>query len=467
MVSHRDKKTLPSGHLPRANQAGPVSVTAPKHPAPEVEPGSQRVRRAGGPPALLSSDRFIERELIGRGGMGSVIRAYDKDLERDVAIKVLNPDSTTEANVARLTEEARITGELEHPHIVPVHEFGSDEQGARFLCMRLVKGETLEDTLNWAGPSRLEPDFLADLLQIFLKVCDAISFAHSRGVLHRDLKPSNVMVGDFGQVYVLDWGVARPMPRVVEEEGVGLSFSDPFGVLVGTPRYMAPEQILGQHQKLDERTDVFALGATLYQILTGEPPHPPDALSAIARGARVNVVPPEHLVTEGIVPGELSRIALKAMSHDPEDRYASVDALQHEIELFQRGAWHLPRAWFSAGSIIVGEGEPGDSAYIIVEGRCSAFGNDDGAEVLLREMGPGDVFGETAAFCRKPRSASVRALTDVVVMVVTQEVLGKALGMNRWMGTLVTALARRFRELDDRLRQLEPRKRRRSFRPPC
>jgi serine/threonine protein kinase len=156
-------------------------------------------------PSLLASDRFIEREVIGEGGMSLVIRAFDTLLQRDVALKVLPRDGRAgKDGVARLAEEARITGRLEHPNIVPVHDFGIDERGARFLCMKLVLGETLEDTLSWVGAGRLEPDFLADLLDIFGKVCDAVAFAHSRGVLHRDLKPSNIMISDFGQVYVVD-----------------------------------------------------------------------------------------------------------------------------------------------------------------------------------------------------------------------------------------------------------------------
>jgi serine/threonine-protein kinase len=138
--------------------------------------------------------------------------------------------------------------------------------------------------------------------------------------------------------------------------------------------------------------------------------------------------------------------------------------LKREVECFQRGTWHLPRKWFSAGSIIVAEGEPGEAAYIIVEGRCLVFGNDDDTEVTLREMGPGDVFGETAVVANKPRSASVRALDDVLVLVVTAETLSSALGLNRWMGGFVRALAERFRELDERVRRVE--RRTRTTRPP-
>ncbi len=450
MTTKTDEKTLHSAEH---------SEDAALEESSSGEPASQRVSRVGPATTFLSSSRFIERELIGQGGMGWVIRAFDRALQRDVAIKVLSPEAlANEAGVNRFVQEARIAGRLEHPHILPVYEFGTDDRGAHYLCMKLVDGETLEDTLNWAGIARLEPDFLSNLLTVFVKVCEAVAFAHSRGILHRDLKPSNVMISDFGQVYVLDWGVAKPTPRceVVELDGTPTFPCDPSGLFIGTPSYMSPEQLHGLHDRLDERTDVFALGATLYQILTGRPPHNLESLPDIAlRRSKVSITPPEEVVATKLVPLELSRIALKAMAHDADERYQSVDELRHDVERFLRSTWHLPRKWFAAGSTIVAEGEPGDSAYIIVDGRCVAFTTEEGVEAALREMGPGDVFGEMAVVSNRPRTASVRALGDVLVMVVTGDTLAAALGLNRWMGKFVKALAERFREADGRLRRLE------------
>jgi serine/threonine-protein kinase len=482
MGSKKNDRTLLSGHPP------PISDEPAGDSAPPGEPAANRTRpghggdagqapfawlsRSEGPP-FGENERFAEQALLGVGGMSTVVRALDKDLHREVAIKVLSPElSATDTETERFATEARITGQLEHPYIVPVYEFGNDPRVGRFLCMRLVQGETLEDMLHSAGVARLETDKLADLLQIFVKVCEAVAFAHSRGVIHRDLKPSNVMVSDFGQVYVLDWGVARSATLPPESGGVHVEGAvhaekktapDPPGALVGTPCYMAPEQLRGLHDEVDERTDVFALGATLYQILTGQPPRLPESLRSIFIGqGKFEIAPPEQLVQGATVPAELSRIALKAMSHEPSLRYPSVRDLQVEIERFLRGSWHLPRVHFPAGSTIVREGEPGEAAYIIVEGRCVAYRHDGDAEVILREMAPGDVFGETAIFSNKPRTASVKALTDMRLMVVTSEILSSALGLNFWMGSFVKALADRFRDVDERLRKLEQRERSRS-----
>ncbi|MGC4068726.1 MAG: protein kinase [Polyangiaceae bacterium] len=414
------------------------------------------------PGMLGSHPRFEEREVLGSGGMGYVVRAFDKDLRREVAIKVLSSDCLSDpVEVDRFVQEARITGKLEHPHIVPVYEFGETTQGARFLCMKLVQGETLERVLRDLGLSRLGMDNLPDLLDIFVKVCDAVAFAHNHGVIHRDLKPANVMVSDYGQIYVVDWGVARANPTVHADmagpEDAALTATDfesgENGSPIGTLCYMAPEQLRGHADWIDERTDVFGLGAILYQILTGKPPRTlRDQSLVVTRGSAHRVADPASLVEGALVPQELARIAIKAMAHSPEDRYASVKELKADVERFQRGTWRLSRRSFPAGTDIIHEGDVGAEAHIIVCGTCVAYTREDGRELILREMGPGDVYGETAVFAKRPRSASVRAVTDVEVMVVTSDMLSSALGLNQWMGLFVKALAERFLDVDERLR---------------
>jgi serine/threonine-protein kinase len=222
-----------------------------------------------------------------------------------------------------------------------VYEFGQD-----FLCMLLLEGRTLEEALNLAGEDRIAPNRLAEFLDIFVKVCDAVSFAHSRGVIHRDLKPANIMIGDFGQVYVLDWGIAVPLrpdgdrvtggpPRGGEVERG--QFDAP-GILIGTPSYMAPEQLSDVRSAVHStQTDVFGLGASLYQILTGQPPMTTQIIRSIWRGGpALPIASPSALDALGRVPPDLSRIALRATSYDPASRYPCVADLKREIESFQR-----------------------------------------------------------------------------------------------------------------------------------
>jgi serine/threonine-protein kinase len=461
MSEPSDPLSPPRGADSPPTETGPESVERTLNVSHETVVSNRAVAAPSGRSDGLETERYSELEVIGSGGSGVVIRARDKDILRDVAIKVVDPTLASDGSVVgRFAEEARIMGQLEHPSIVPVYELGVDQRGRRFLCMKLIEGATLEATLSALGDVRLTPLHLAHLLQVFVKVCDAVSFAHSRGVLHRDLKPTNVMVSDFGQVYVLDWGIARlrrGSPQVGHRVRVTVDREeeaelDPPGSFVGTASYMAPEQILGRHEELDERTDVFSLGATLYQILTGRPPLTAEIVRAVwMRKEPDPIARPEALVTSALLPLELSRIAMRALAYSPAERYASVGALKEDIEAFQRGVWDLPRVTFPAGSVILREGEPGDCAYVIVEGRCAAYKvKKSGTEVELRVMGPGEVFGETAVFSNKPRTASVKSVTDVVLLIVTGQVLSKAVGLNSWMGAFVKTLADRFREAEER-----------------
>ncbi|MHC5079634.1 MAG: serine/threonine-protein kinase [Planctomycetota bacterium] len=235
------------------------------------------------PAGPASKGRYGVLGEIARGGMGAIVKLVDNDIRRPVAMKVILGEGVKE-RVERFVEEAQVTGQLEHPNIVPVHELGLDPDGKVYFTMKLVKGESLDaiiDALADKDPEVVRNYPLSHLLQIFLKVCDAIAFAHSKGVIHRDLKPENVMVGRFGEVLVMDWGLAKVRGRedtaveelvetVRSEREVGKTLS---GEVMGTPSYMPPEQASGKVERIDERSDVFALGAMLYKILTHEAPY--------------------------------------------------------------------------------------------------------------------------------------------------------------------------------------------------
>ncbi len=409
------------------------------------------------------SQRYVEEGRIARGGMSTVVRARDRSLLRETALKRLDSDLAVQRQqILRFLLEAQITGQLDHPNIVPIHELGRDAEGALYFTMKLVEGQTLADRIAEYGEDRLEPDRLAELLKIVVKVCEALSFAHSRGVIHRDVKPSNIMVGHYGEVYIMDWGVARLLP-LSEDTGsdrrVAVSATaelDAPGSIIGSPAYMAPEQVEGLHEEIGPRTDVFALGATLYQILTGRPPYRGDNYyELLVRVLGCEYPPPKEIVGEGVLPPGLTRIAIKAMAPEPADRYASISEMQRDIELFIRGAWHLPTQTFPAGTTIIAEGEEADDAYIITEGRCLVSKEIRGFKNEMRELTAGDVFGEMAIFSAQPRTATVEAIDDVTVMVVKRETLSSGLELNSWMGRFVKAMADRFLEVDARLRLIE------------
>ena len=276
---------------------------------PDDHDGSSSEEAPGGR-APSDLGRYVLGETLGEGGMGVVRRGLDTRLGREVAIKVLTHHNA--AAHARFVAEAKVTASLEHPNVVPVHDIGVDDDGRPFLVMKWVRGRSLT-----ALTATLDEH---DALDLFRKVCDAVAFAHARGVLHRDIKPENVMVGAFGEVTLLDWGLAYSMGRAPQ----GAS------QIAGTPAYMAPEQVSGQLDALDVRTDVYGLGALLYELMTRHAPFSGPAeevLDQVRRGA-----PPSPRRRRPTLSRELEAIILRAMSPRPEERYPSVLALRADID---------------------------------------------------------------------------------------------------------------------------------------
>ena len=265
----------------------------------------------------LAEARYAIGEQIGEGAMGAVYVARDRELDRDVALKVLRAPVPSAEQRERIAREARILASLEHPGIVPVHDVGTLPDGRLFYVMKRVRGERFDDFAR-AERSR------AELLRAFLQVCDAVAFAHAAGVIHRDLKPQNVMLGAFGEVLVLDWGVAktrrRPTPESASssqhvQDREGLAFESESGTAAGTPGYMAPEQL---HGAADERADVYGLGGVLFFILTRAHPSP-------------LAVTDEPWEDPREVPAPLRAICDRARAFDPASRYQSVAALAADV----------------------------------------------------------------------------------------------------------------------------------------
>ncbi|MEO6403272.1 MAG: protein kinase [Vicinamibacteria bacterium] len=405
-------------------------------------------------PEVVLPEPYADRGEIGRGGMGHVRSAFDNDLHRMVAIKAMLPSLTKNAILTqRFVDEARITALIDHPNIAPVHRLAKGKDGVLSLVMKLIEGRTFSSYLRELPPAPWPTGILDAVLSIFVKVCDATAFAHSRGVVHLDLKPDNVMLGAFGQVYVVDWGIARYQPAA--EQPVLLKTTSPRNASMGTPSYMSPEQALRVNANITELTDVFLLGGMLYEILTGQRPHGGLTLVAVLTAAiRGAIIPPADRAPERAIPPALAAIVMKAMAAKPEDRYQSVLEMQRDVMAFQRGEERAPRRAYEAGGVIIREGETGDEAFVIVSGRCVVTSTRDGQRVVLRELGPGDVFGETAVFLAELRSATVEATEKVVVRVVSGESLSQSLGLQTWAGEFIKALADRFREADRRARGL-------------
>ena len=291
---------------------------------------------------------------IGRGGIGRVLMVHDRHLGRYVAVKELlsehaelmsereTPGSGSSVLAARFLREARITGQLEHPNIVPVYEIGVRDDGRLYYTMKLVRGRTLASALNACRTL----DERLRLLKHYIDLCNAIAYAHDRGVIHRDIKPENVMVGEFGETVVLDWGLARVQGkedlqgrqlerqiRLHMDEQAGRTME---GRAIGTPAYMSPEHAEGQIDKIDELSDVWSLGAVLYKILTSRPPFVDvDSDDLISRAMSEPAEPVLAVCPDA--PAELAAIADKALQYERVDRYRSAKAIAEEVEAYQEG----------------------------------------------------------------------------------------------------------------------------------
>jgi serine/threonine-protein kinase len=290
----------------------------------------------------LKDTRYETRSKLGEGGMGVVVKAWDSDLMRHVAIKRLRAvRSDKSVHLQQFLWEARVTAHLDHPNIVPIHELGLAADDQLYFTMKYVAGRSLEEIIE--GLRGGDPELLVRFtqprrLRLFLQLCQAIQFAHSRGVLHRDLKPANIMIGEHGEVQVMDWGIAMPLPS---EAGHHLDPLVPEGVrhdperLSGTPLYMSPEQARGE--SLDARSDVYTLGAILYELVTLRRPYEADSLPGLILKVSDGDFTPLDASSDETSPS-LRAVIYEAMAHDPADRYVGVTALAEDIEAVLDGA---------------------------------------------------------------------------------------------------------------------------------
>ena len=297
-------------------------------------------------------ERYELREVLGEGGMGEVRLCRDRRLGREVALKVIRATGAQRPDLrARFEREARVQGQLEHPSIVPIYDIGLDAHGAAYFTMRRVRGLTLEQVLEARrkGSAAAQSFSPARLLGAFASVCQAVAFAHARGLVHRDLKPANIMLGDFGEVYLLDWGLAKVVgaPETAggaEGASVHGSGATRAGDAMGTPGYMAPEQVRGELDRVDERCDVYALGAILFELLTLERLHQGatvQELYATTLGgaeARAAVRAPGHAV-----PPELEAVYVRATALEPAERFPSARELHDAVERYVEGDRDLER----------------------------------------------------------------------------------------------------------------------------
>jgi len=262
----------------------------------------------------LSSLNFSLQKKLGEGGMGVVYSGVQKSIGREIAIKFLKQEYLDDKDAARrFIQEGQITGRLDHPNILPIFDLGRSQKGDLFIAMQKISGKRWDQVFSQKRPK--------ENLEIFLRACDAIAYAHSRGVIHRDLKPENVMLGEFGEIIITDWGLALSLKP---EEGSEGRVSEQ--TQAGTPAYMAPEVACCDFSSVDQRTDIYLLGAMLFEVWTGKPPHTGKDVYACLEAAARNIIQPVDKTDE------IVEIARKAMATNPGDRFSAVVELQKAVQ---------------------------------------------------------------------------------------------------------------------------------------
>lgn len=299
-------------------------------------------------------------KLLGKGGYGEVYSVRDPMSNRSLALKIISARKLNNIPIKkRFLREIQITSLLEHPNIIPLYESGSLDDGSLYFTMEEIRGETLWDLLKKKKIRGMDGKGLMELLEIFLKVCQGMEYAHAGGVIHRDLKPSNIAVGTHGEVIIMDWGIAKKVgvEEVEGEESEDLEMAEGLtlkGSILGTPGYLSPEQAQGQ--EVDEKTDVYSLGAILYQMIALSTPFQGSTKEKLVATLMRDPLPPEQVNPDFPIPPELSAIAMKALARDKKRRYKGVRKLREDIQLFLQGHsvsakrdlfWEKCRKWVS------------------------------------------------------------------------------------------------------------------------
>ena len=352
-----------------------------------------------------------------------------------------------------LLKEAIITGQLTHPGIPPVYDLWMSPSGECRFSMKKIEGRTLSEVVEAAPPGKRSISEFESQLQIVIRVCDALAFAHDRGVLHRDVKPSNVMAGDHGEVFLMDWGCAHVHHnsdcerRVHLPQAVVEALQSQDDAIVGTPSFMAPEQVYGNSRDLDPRSDVYLLGGLLYFVRPAAPrAMKPSARAAIESAVEGFVHNPFTIAPHAELPAKLMEVARRALDPVPSARYKSAQAFQNALRDVLRDGM-----WLSSCCVLMVRSStrrgPADAVYLISKGQVKTYNLRRGIKVSIKVLGPGEYLG-SSFFTNGRRGQTVEAIGSTVLMRVPKRVFDQILFPGSALQQIVRAISVRHQSLD-------------------
>jgi serine/threonine protein kinase len=395
-------------------------------------------------------DRYRLLGSLKKGPVAEYWRAFDNDLGRIVCVKNLCREYCSDpAKLRSFVNETKLLSYLDHPGIVTIYDTFFNDLNEPCYTLRLLEGTYLGGELK--SKSR------GQLLTIFAKLCETLAYVHDKGVVHLGIRPDNIMVGQYGEVLLMEWATARlfdPLPYkeylqlVVDAPPPPIDDSDAEEVPVSV--YMSPEQTQGTSTTLSPSSDIFSLGVILYQMMTGYVPFGGDTAEKLVSQIRSSMPPALHEVNPEI-PWNLAQICARMLEKDPFQRYHSFHEVLRDIDKFQNSGQAFSTAKYNAGDIIFHEGDPGEYAFTVLSGRVEVTKNIDGKQTVLAILGKDQIVGELAIFAGQPRTATVHALDPNTVIRVMErnDVTVELQKLSPWVGKMIVGLSERFIHLND------------------
>jgi serine/threonine protein kinase len=396
-------------------------------------------------------DRYRIIGLLGKGIYSDIFNCFDEQLNRIVALKMLRSEHVSNQTiVSKFINEAKLLGFLEHPGIMTLYDIFFDENATPGYTMKLVKGNNLRG--EFGNKTR------AQLLNTFIKLCEALASAHDYGVIHLDLNPENIMMGSYGEVVIIDWGNAllfndkpyKEYLQLIREAPEPSSCNQPvFNDVISS--YSSPEQIAMNVDALSPSSDIFSMGVILYEMMSGKVPFASPDRVLLEKQIQFGIVPSLHEYCSDI-PHLLSQICAKMMAKDPFNRYHSFNSILTDLDRYQNSGQAFYKRVLYGGDVLFKEGEQGDFAFIILSGTLEVSRMKDGYKIVLAFLKREEIGGELALFTNEPRTATITALEETTICLLSrQSVENELLKLSPWIQNMIYGLAKRFIKLNDYL----------------